>query len=598
MSNKRKIFYFGGADALLTGVTTHKLVDYIYCREPDQSFLETILQTLGLRRVPESVCPTSCGVILIVFGWIVLQIIVVIFYRKNSVLSDTVVRNLQHSKSNTSSVTVVSPFDANGASEKVRTCVSEGEIYENESVDIVCVKNNVIDLSSSSHTAGYASDDRNTDTVLEVESSWIESARETSNVSVSNIVIENGTFETSEKDSDSIQEKDILTESIQASITKDVVEEMEDKVFDSSGALQQNPTVWSQYIEENSEDSDDNVEYASDFAEGSTESDEEVLWIPKKTSADEGSPNEKGKSEWSQPELHCLDVRSVKEGRETLIESVEKGTMQPENIGTLRRLEETSVNVSCQNPTENNLLLDVQLVENKGETRSFPSMRNDSDFGYTSDISDDDIAHASEDSGSETDAEVEAIWLSSLAVEGNTESSSPPHKDEDECKDIIHEVVADSKRPAIENMDTDLGDEIQLSIPSSESALEFTESSFSNGVDSTRKESLQQIFTEDIDPDDEYLVRCEESDESEDETDVLNQGRRLPTLDDDFEDLLSAPFESPSQTDPNLDLFKNVPKCVGCGSYFATWRLKNCAACRKPPRHPNICSIKKNKNRC
>ncbi|XP_062584705.1 serine-aspartate repeat-containing protein F-like [Saccostrea cucullata] len=757
MSIRRKIFCFGGVDALFTGVTTYKLADYMYCREPDPSFLETILQTLGLQKIPEPVCPTSYGVILVVVGWIVMQIIFVVFYRKKRVVKDTVVQSVQNSKSDTSDVSVASPIDAIGAPENVRASVSEGIIFFNEveSVDIGSVKKNVIerisnsegivsfneiesvdigrgvkknvierssvsggtvffnevasvyigsveknaiesvsegriffnevepvgignveknaienvsegriffnevelvgignveknaiesvsegiifsneiepestgsveknaiesvsegriffnevepvgigkveetvveDLSSSSDdTAGYASDDCNTDTDSEVESLWLESDRETSNASVSNIITKHDSEESPEKDLTIIREKDNQTESIQSANTKDDLEEI--KVLNPSVALEQNVNVSRRDIDDYFEDNDD-VEYASDFAEETTESDDEILWIQTKTSADEGNLNRNDRPEWSQTDLHCLDVGSVKEYRDPLTESGEEVAMRPDAVSLLQKLEETGVHLSCQNPTQNKLSA-VQMKEKEGKPQSFHGMRSESDFGYTSDLSEDEMAQASGGSGSETDPELEAIWLSSLEVDANTRSSSTPETNVDVCRPSINEDFFDSKGYGKQKKDTNSEDELQLSSTSSESESKCTESS-SSGVNSNMKGSWRRNFTEDIDPDDEYLVRYEKSDDSEDETDVLIKKRRLPTLADDFADQSRAPFESCAQTDTDIDLFKNVPKCIGCGSCFATWRFRKCAACRKPPKHPNICSNKKKKLR-
>ncbi|XP_062584706.1 uncharacterized protein LOC134246364 [Saccostrea cucullata] len=752
MSVRRKIFCFGGVDALLTSVTTYKLADYMICREPDPSFLETILQTLGLQKVPEPVCPTSYGVILVVVGWIVMQLIFVVFCRKKSVVKDTMVQSVQNSKSDTSDVSVASPIDAIGAPENVRASVSEGIIFFNEveSVDIGSVKKNVIErisnsegvvffnevesvdnsivegkvierssvsegtvffnevasvdigsveknviesvsegriffneaepvgignveknafesvsegrifsneiepvgiasmeknviesvsegriffsevepvgiasmeknviesvsegriffnevepvgigkveetvvedvYSSSDDTAGYASDDCNTDTDSEVESLRLESERETSNASISNIITKHDSEESPEKDLTIIQEKDNQTESIQSANTKDDLEET--KVLNPSVALEQNANVSRRDIDDYFEDNVD-LEYASDFAEETTESDDDVLLVPTKTSADEGNLNRNDRPEWSQTDLHCLDVGSVKQHRDPLTESGEEEVTRLETVSVLQKLEETSDHLSCQNPTQNKLS-GVHKEEKKDEARSFPGMRSESDFGYTSDLSDDEMTQESGGSGSETDPELEAIWLSSLEVDANIRSSSTPKTNVDVCRPSINEDFFDSKGYGIEKKDTNSEDELQLSSTSSES--ECTESS-SSGVNSNMKGSWRRNFTEDIDPNDEYLVRYEKSDDSEDETDVLIKERRLPTLADDFADQSSAPFESCAQTDTDINLFENVPRCVGCGSYFATWRIRNCAACRKPPKHPNICSNKKKK---
>ncbi|XP_062582699.1 uncharacterized protein LOC134244454 [Saccostrea cucullata] len=680
MSIGRKIFCFGGVDALLASVTTYKLADYISCREPDPSFLETILQTLGLQKVPEPVCPTSYEVILVVVGWILLQIIVVLFYRKKSVVKDTMIQSVQNLLSNTSDISVASPIDVIGAAENVRASVSEGIIFfkevasvdignveknaiekssvsegtfffnEIESVDIGSVEKNAIesvsegriffneiepegidsveknatertsvtegtifsneiesvgignveekvikDLSSSSDdTAGYASDACNTDTDSEVESLWLESERETSAALVSNIITKHDLEESSEKDLNFIQEKHNPTEWIQTANT--IVEEIKDEVLNPSVALEQNANVSRRDLDENFEDNVDDVEYASDFAEETTESDDEVLWIPTKTNADEDSLNRNDRPEWSQNYLHCLDVVSVKEHRDTLTESGEEGAIRPETFSVLQKLEETSHHLSSQNTTQNKLSA-LHMEEKEYGPQSFHGMRSESDFGYTSDLSEDEMVQASGGSGSETDPELEAIWLSSLEVDANTRSSSTPKTNVNVYRPSIHEDFFESKGYGIENKDTNYGDELQLSSTSSESGSKYSESS-SFGVNSNMKESWRRNFTEDIDPDDEYLVLYEKSDDSEDETDVLKREQRLPTLADDFEDHSSAAGESSSQTDPNIDLFKKVPKCVECGSYFATWRIRNCAACRKPPKHPNICSNKKKKLRC
>ncbi|XP_062571268.1 uncharacterized protein LOC134233314 [Saccostrea cucullata] len=450
--------------------------------------------------------------------------------------------------------------------------------------------------SSSDDTAGYASDDCNTDTDSEVESLWLESERETSNASVSNIKTKHDSEESPEKDFNFIQEKDNPTEWIQTANIEDDVEDIKDEVLNTSVALEQNANVSRRDIDENFEDNADEVEYASDFAEETTESDGEVLWIPTKTSVDEDSLNRNDRPEWSQTDLQCLVVASVKEHMDALTKGGEEEAIRPQTVNVLQKLEATSHRLSCQNPTQNKLSA-VHMEEREDGPRSFHGMRSESDFGYTSDLSEDEIAEASGGSGSETDPELEAIWLSSLEVDANTRSSSTPKTNVDVYRPSIHEDFFESKGYGIENKDTNYGDELQLSPTSSESGSKCSESS-SFDVNSNMKESWRENLTEDIDPDDEYLVRYEKSDNSEDETDVLNQERRLPTLADDFEDHSSAPCESSSQSDPSIGLFKNVPKCVGCGSYFATWRIRNCAACRKPPKHPNICSNKKRKYRC
>ncbi|XP_062571269.1 uncharacterized protein LOC134233315 [Saccostrea cucullata] len=178
MSIRRKIFCFGVVDALLASISTYKLADYIYCREPDPSFLETILQTLGLQKVPEPVCPTSYGVLLVVVGWIVLQIIVVVFYRKKSVVKDTMAQSVQNFISDTSDVPVASPIlpiDTIGAHENVKAIVSE--VNEVTSVDIGNVDENVIERSSISEGTVFFSEVASVD-IGNVEIKAIESVSE------------------------------------------------------------------------------------------------------------------------------------------------------------------------------------------------------------------------------------------------------------------------------------------------------------------------------------------------------------------------------------------------------------------------------------
>ncbi|XP_061182586.1 dentin sialophosphoprotein-like [Saccostrea echinata] len=233
MSKTRKQLLFGGFETFITGITAHRVVTYLNCREPDPSFLERILQVIGLQEVPAAVCPSSDGIIFVFIGWIVIQFMVVIVYRYCSNYGKRSVTHRQGFQkfvdNNTSTCTLINCPDTTPeiAFSEIPKAVSVGTVKEQnsnvhncyeqifnsarsvdypESSKINALEQVLVekpsessleddgsvpvvnersvsddDLSDSSDdTDGYTSEDYSSDTDPEVEALWLESIEENS----------------------------------------------------------------------------------------------------------------------------------------------------------------------------------------------------------------------------------------------------------------------------------------------------------------------------------------------------------------------------------------------------------------------------------